>query len=665
MGWADKFVKTEPEPEVSSGPRGARMPPKGPQQILEERHSGIRRPDLIYDNPNPVGPIDASLFATVEDPNVRIQKYAQARFPHDPSASDRYAIVNDEIVYRGHDGRVYPEVSGALASAGDFFGRTALPIAGAILGTIFGGPAGGGVGSMAGTGYRKLAGLVQGDNQDSSDNAREMILTGAIDAAVPAVANKVATKWSDRIVAKDFMKFDKTETLRLNAIAKKYGITLTPAETTKLGSLINQQNRFSTGMDPAGDVMSEFYGARGAQIAKVMDDFVGKAPDLDVAGASARNVAKQAIDDSKSAVSSGSRSAYRSVVSDKNIVPEKAFAEIDADPLINVYINKVKDSPVYGLMDAPRNSTAVIDAAGKLMREEAAALSGTPGMKGQVTESALNKGRDRLLRFMERTYPAYNEARTRQATMRATHLDPLNDGIEGLVSRLKDTSLYTIPDKLLNSKGVSSASVANWRKQFFSQGKGDEWNQLVNSYLRKVWESSATKGRTVKDLSGARFKEMVFGTPSQQKIMREAMGPERFRDFSDLMEVFEATGRASTRQSMTQPAGEAAKAEMRDASPFGSRANEFEITAPQKFLTTWWVENKQGNWRESLAKVITSPDAVKEMEKLRVLRKLSPGSKRKIEVASQIMAKAGVAYSSAPTQAASRPEAPQQPQTAP
>lgn len=640
MGWADKYAKVTTS-------RGEEMPPLAPQQAYD-RGVGFNTSDMTQiqsENPDPAGVIDAARFSVIEDPKVRIQKFAESRFPDEaPDVREgRYRVVDDDVVYRGPDGKVYREISGPAATFADFAGKSTLPIVGAILGTMMAGPLGAAAGGMGGLGWTKVSGLAQGDEQDSDENAKDILLQGAVDAAVPAAGGKVVEMVANRRAARDVINFDKQATQRLMQTARKHGVTLTPGEASNLGSLINQQTRYGRGMDEAGDVMREFYGERAGAISRAVDDFLGATPNAETAGAAARDVARQSIDDARTAVSIGSRSAYKATVSKDNLVPERAFMELDADPVINEYINKVKETPLYGLMDAPRNSTAVIDAAGKLMREEADNFA-----EGSFSQKALSGKRSQLLNFMEGTYPEYKRARTAQRTMRETHLDPLVDGVEGVVARLKDTSLASIPDKLISAKNVSPASVARWRQEFVSQGKEKEWDQLVNAYLRNVWEGKAQTGRTLQDLTGPRFREMVFGTTGKQKVMREALGPKRFQAFKDLMDVLEAVGRVPRGQSMTQPAAEAAKAEARDSAPVVAFARELDATRPLEALGNWWVENKTGNWRESLAKAITSPDAVKELEKLKVLRRLSPGSKRKAEVVLQALTKAGVIGSSYP-----------------
>jgi len=118
--------------------------------------------------------------------------------------------------------------------------------------------------------------------------------------------------------------------------------------------------------------------------------------------------------------------------------------------------------------------------------------------------------------------------------------------------------------------------------------------------------------------------------------MEAAMGSKRFKAFKDLMEVLEATGRVPKAQSMTEPAMQAAKAETREAAPVAST-----VLKPLN-LRDWWLDMKSGDWREAMAKVITSPDGIKELEKLRKLKSTSSNTEKAIEIVSTALLKSGV-----------------------
>jgi hypothetical protein len=89
---------------------------------------------------------------------------------------------------------------------------------------------------------------------------------------------------------------------------------------------------------------------------------------------------------------------------------------------------------------------------------------------------------------------------------------------------------------------------------------------------------------------------------------------------------------------MTEPAQQAAKAEMAEASPIVSRLRGFGVAG----LRDWWVDAKVGDWRTTLAKAITSPDGILELEKLRKLKGMDPSSKAAMSIVTTALTKAGV-----------------------
>jgi hypothetical protein len=121
--------------------------------------------------------------------------------------------------------------------------------------------------------------------------------------------------------------------------------------------------------------------------------------------------------------------------------------------------------------------------------------------------------------------------------------------------------------------------------------------------------------------------------------MRAAMGPSRFETFQKLMDVLEATGRVKTGQSITAFATEAAKTERAMVAPLAGRSGG--VVPGLEQLKGWWTDAKVGRWREDLARAITSPDSIRELEKLKRI-KGSPGSKAAIEIVSNALTKAGV-----------------------
>lgn len=589
-------------------------------------------------SPTPAGMGTAARVGMIEDPNARMAAYARARFPDDPHAAQRYGIIDNDIVYRGDDGQIYRE-TGTLGNVAEYVGgQVVLPMTGAAIGTAAGGPVGAAVGGAAGLAYQKLGGLAQGDRQSAGGNAFDMGLEGLLSWAGAKLGEVLGKKVANRRVVRDIGQFSSGDTKRLMDTAKRFGITLTPAEASNLGSLINQQKRLGQGMDEAGDILKQFYGDRAGQVAAAVDDFIGKTPAASQAGASVRDVALSTLDDAKAAQRAASGPLYGSLDKANPLVPEEAFMVLEEDDLVRGYIDKVVSDPKFGVMDTPRNSYRVIDQAGKVMGDEARALK----QAGRNYEaSVVEQARNRLLDQMNDTVPGYKDARKAWAGAKE-YLDELEGGFEGMMARVKDPQLAKIPKELLASEKYGPGDVSRWRKLFLSQGKEKEWDGLVNVWLRDVWEGKAAKGRTVKDLAGARFAEFVFGTPRQQKMLQEALSPKRYGDLKALVEVLEATGRAGGQQSMTEPAMQAARKEAIDAAPIKSALRNLSPADPLGEVRDLLISRDVEKWRAMMARVISSKEAMGELEKLRVLKSISPKDEKVLQIVSGVLSRAGV-----------------------
>ena len=86
---------------------------------------------------------------------------------------------------------------------------------------------------------------------------------------------------------------------------------------------------------------------------------------------------------------------------------------------------------------------------------------------------------------------------------------------------------------------------------------------------------------------------------------------------------------------------------------------------PGKGLREWWIDRKTADWQADIARVITSPDAVDELKKLRVLRKASPNVERATDIVGVALTRAGVLGSESamrPRQSELPPRIPSQPQ---
>ena len=583
------------------------------------------------------GFLESMRLGTMEDTQTKIDQLAKKRFPSLPleEARKRYGVVGGDIIFVDDEGQLNREISGFISGSGEFLGESGPAIVGGVIGGMTGGPGGAALGAAGGEALKKDFALTQGDKQTALGNLRDLGIEAILNAVGWKVGDLFGKKIIDRRTVKDIAKFDKSQTEKLMDTARRYGIELTPAEASDLGSLIAQQTRLGMSFDDAGDIIRQFYQRRAQQVDRAVNQELGGVPPASEVGAEARTVGKQFVEDARSARDTAAGPMY-DLAKNKTLIPEKEFMRFESDDYIRGILDKIASDPKYGLMDTPRNSFQVIDQAKKAIDDEiSTALRAGKKYEAQV----IAKKRDALVRLADQKFPGYKEARDVWRRQNAP-VEEAENSLLGQLAGLKDTRLASVADKILSSKNIDAADVRQARRIFSSQGKEKSWDDLINVYLRRQWEDIRLPQSGSEINKGANFKKAVFGTERQQKILEAAMGPKRFKSFKDLMDVLEATGRVPKGQSMTQPAQVAAKEEAFEVSPLASRA-KVDIADPLSSfnLRDWWVNAKVKDWQTQIANVITNPGSLKELEKLRKLKSLSPASQDAISITSTAIVK--------------------------
>jgi hypothetical protein len=209
--------------------------------------------------------------ATVDDPATKLRIFAEARFPNDPKAVERYAMIGDEVVYVGDDGKLYRDtpsgVRGWMAEAGATTLAKSPAIAGGIVGagaTVAGAPAGplgmaagSALGAAAGEGVRKMvAGAVFDEPQTVAGNVKDMAVEGLFSFGGSLVGSKVAGYLEKRGLARDIKKINQPAVADLERKSTAIGVELDPAQLTNLPSLKSKADVLAS-LPTSRDIMAE------------------------------------------------------------------------------------------------------------------------------------------------------------------------------------------------------------------------------------------------------------------------------------------------------------------------------------------------------------------------------------------------------------------------
>jgi hypothetical protein len=585
---------------------------------------------------DPVSTWDAFKSGFASDPETQIRLFASKRFPNEPieRAMARYRLdKNGDLVFRGDDGKTYAELD-TLAKVAQGVGEWAPKIGGTILGGFAGGPAGAVAGGAAGEGLRKtVATAVLDEPREPVRDAVDMTLAGVTEG-VGWKAGDLGTRYINRRTARDVATLTperRAEAQRIVDIGQREGIHVTPAEATDLPSLRGQQTYLGNTHGPAGDKVGDMYKGRNADTQAAIERHLPQAPHLTTAGAEAKPVFDAELERVYKARTAKVTPEYEKVVHPEALLSEEAFAPIKADRFLADEIAAVKATKLNGMQDLPDESLPVLDKVKKNLDVQIGAAK-RDGNRDDVR--LLTEKRDKvLLQATDRAFPDYPKARA--AHVEATpEVKEAERSLAGVIAKLSDRRLANVANEVFSAtkNTAGPVRVGEGRALFEREGKKAEWDNLLNAWLRKEWE--AIPDRRVNPASS--FYDRIYGSETKRNILSEAMGPDRFRSFNDLMTVLEATTRVQRGQSITHFAGEAAKETGRKAAPVASVAG---ISLKPSTLRDWWIDKKTGRYNETLADIITNPGA---MEKLKELRKLDPRSEKAINIVGTVLSTMGL-----------------------
>jgi hypothetical protein len=603
----------------------------------------------VQDSPNPAGVGTAARVGMVEDPQARMAAYSRARFPDDPNAAQRYGMLDGDVVYRADDGNVYRE-TGTLGNVAEVIGREALPFAGGVAGTVVGGPLGAGAGAAAGRAYQRLGGLAQGDQQSAGGNAFDIGLEGILSWASAKVGDFLGKKIANSRVARDLPRLSDPDTQRLVATAQQYGIQLTPAEATNLGSLIQRQTALGQGFDEASDTMRRFYGDRAEAITRAVDDFIGQTPGAYEAGMGGQQAASRVIENAVAERQAVAGPIYRSAVRPDNMVPTQtsgamagagapaqrtALGELLADPFMASQVQAVKGNSLYRMQNMDDASLPVLDQVKKNI-DDMIKVAARAGENNKVR--LLEQRRVDLVNATDDAFPEYANARA-AFEQASPEVDALVNSRIGAVAGLEGERLAKAADMLIGGKGDPSR-VAWARSQFDKAGRLDQWNTLTRQWLRDSFEKTRGSLAAGDAMAGAKWRSAIFGSQRDRDTLAAALGQTDYKALESLMEVLEAAGRVPKQQSITAFATEDAKRMAVEAAPFKSALRNIDISSPMAELRELLISKDVDAWRQTLAEAITSPGGVDELKRLRVLKGLNPRSEKAIQIATGFLGRA-------------------------
>jgi hypothetical protein len=607
---------------------------------------------------------DVAIASLAEDPKAQIRWYSQQL----GIPEDRFGMVKGDIVYMRDDGELQAVAPGSLRKTARGVGP-AMPALGGALGTVGGmtvtaptGPGmalgattGGFTGAAGGQALREYAAnKLMGQDFSPYRVARE----GAFDLGA-SLTGLIIGKGYSKVLAtragKELARLLKTKGGQamgflddaLEEVNQKYGvrIKLTPAEKSNIAELRAQQRALDATPRTAVP-MEDFYTGRGQETGKAMEGYLkGLSPvtDPDIAGEGLTQSAGKAMKEIKKRRFQLGSPAYTKSFDEAepvNIVPvldaiedqlatgprtvKAPLEKLRADLFEEVY-----DPTTKQLMPQTVDSLEVLQNRVKEALDDdikAAYKAGHDKAAGRLLQV-----KKTLLRQMDESSPKFKEARALWGDLSG----PVTMAEGGVLPQLSKKT--AIDYEYLGTKflGRSSPSeITRARAHILATDGGeDSWNAAMRGYLEQRWEEA---GRVFKSKIGnpalaqgaqpSSFWAEMVGSPSQQKRLQAAMSDDQWEAFSTLMDVFEATGRATNYNSTTvaQALGKQAL-DTAATGASGVRAAMNPMSIPRR-AEEWVAEMSRNANLDDIVRTITNSDSIAEL--LKVTSRSTPRDKK-------------------------------------
>lgn len=653
----------------------------------------------IRDDPRAAASLRATGAASLL-PDVEDQITAYSRFMNIPrerfGVIDGNIVyrANDGVITR-----VTPSVSGATG-AGDLANRAAryvtsvigpgLSMAGGIVGGMVGGPISSIPASMAGAAAadamrqyigRSMAGMDDPATGVNPFNVAGQAALAGTGQAIGNVASHLLTRNPLGVGTYDRLQATNPANIgqwgQVAGQAARAGVPLDIAQVTGLPSLraaSRQLRRFPE----TTDQMTEFYTQQQARDvpaafqrtadtvagrARPLDEAVGRNPEfpgvdpatgLDLPRPGMRGAAQDIIDTATAARTQAASPGYQEAFN-SGAVPDIAPVMQSLDGLITSgrfpensataralnaartsLTREVPNPGGNGTMRVPtenyegmHNAKLAMDSAlGELSR------SGASRADIRVAERQLLEIQQDLTRRLRAAHPGYE--RGYQAYIAHSPAVEAAERDLGSLAQMNGAERMAVIDSVFRPAGTTPQRVERMRQAFLMNGRIDEWNAGLRSWMENTLDTAMKplrEGGEVGNVAGALYQTIM--DPRQWRIIEAALPRAEAANLRALMDVFQAASRIAPlgSQTATDLAGSAIVGAERIGSSIRQTGRAISPRAVVEFpamIADTIAAARTPEARIQFARAFTDPDALRTLANLRMM---NPGSEQAMRLA--------------------------------
>ncbi len=588
---ADVFGDTFSTPEINQEwtPSSTEVDARTGQPVQEWTPTGDTAADLLTHVKT----------GFVDDKKTKLAIYAADRFPDLPEGErlSRYGIVNNEIVYLGDDGKVYPETKNTLGGAvkrgaGEAVAKLPAGVMGAMGSAA--GPGIAALGAAGGEGIRKTVGnAVFDEPQTSVGNVGSMAFEAGAEfvgerlgRALVGAANTVKMRKAGDLKKAAVRGLDKIGPARrktaLDAVeaGQEHGVDLLPHQAFESPGMRNQYaylrqatetadsvadldkrqaeqvsdafTRFvddgvSPGRDPynasqelaqaADDAVRQGVEERTAGVAPLYKEAAEEAGEIDVTSLIGR--IDTAIDTAKGPAKTALKKYRRDLTRE---IPDSA-------PTVEQGLADKINSGLYGNGMMPEDRFGPLDSAKKSMDKF---LNG-PEAKTAIDADARREiaaVNNELKAVLDKASPKYKEAR-RAYEVISPEVEDLKSGIVGQLGKQDGEKVTRVIDMLYKNPDLTPTRMAK-AKEMISAQSPQAWKDIYYMNLRRTFTGmKVTEAGEVANPAGKLYKQIWGHKPTRDLLKAAAPTQLEYRNLERFMGVLKRAGFGHGKESMT------------------------------------------------------------------------------------------------------------------
>lgn len=575
--------------------------------------------------------------AFIADPGTRKREVAQSVFPGDPKGQERVGEINGATVYLDDDGQV-KRLANRLTGAAASLAASSPEIVGAGIGGVTGSPVvGAGIGgALARGGKRVLSNLVFDEPITPGSVARESAVEGVVSAGGAALGKAVAKlAGAGRVV-------DYTPTPAqaraaedvIRNVRQSTGINLDLAQGSSDRVLIGLRDFVSRYPGKSAKLIQQADDVNAGKLEQATRsylDSVATAAPAELVGRNGVNTAQLLIRTAREKVSQKVQPLYEAAYRQVPEIKNRRFLAMLELPYFKQAVEQAKERALLkGIKyEGKPVDLRLADYTKQALDDQIAALRSKP--ETRAIAAALTERRSNFIKFLDNVSgDKYKVARAEYQKLAKGTLDPLENGVVGVLSRIKEPTVAKAAAKVLSDPNVSPQAISFARAQIEQQGPG-AWDGMVRQWLGQKWAKANKPSQRGEVLNPAgKFYQEVFGETNRERTLA-MLPPSARQSLEDLMLAMQKLAQTPLGASRGAAGSNtfrdtAIDAEIRQSVEGAKRFTEKPISSTLDFFFGKSDEAKQKIF-ERFTEAILDPAKRSQLKKI---TQLKPGTQQRI-----------------------------------